>query len=66
MLDEERQTVRSADGSLAYTVFDKCAVRVEVGGWRPALVGGEGMGHDMLCVQGALRLGVDTCGGGHL
>ena len=34
--DEEKQTVRSKDGSTHYTMFDKCAVRcaaVRVGGW---------------------------------
>ncbi len=30
VLDEERQTVRSKDGRVAYTVFDKCAVRIKV------------------------------------
>lgn len=30
ILDEEAQTVRSTDGSVAFSVFDKCAVRISV------------------------------------
>jgi exosome complex exonuclease DIS3/RRP44 len=30
MLDEDKQTVVSADGSMRYSVFDKCAVRISV------------------------------------
>lgn len=30
VLDEEKQTVTSADGSVRFAVFDKCAVRIAV------------------------------------
>ena len=30
MLDEERQSVASRDGSVRYTIFDKAAVRISV------------------------------------
>ncbi len=30
ILDEEAQTVRSTDGSVCFSVFDKCAVRISV------------------------------------
>lgn len=30
LLDEERQTVRTADGSQVYSLFDKCAVSIHV------------------------------------
>jgi exosome complex exonuclease DIS3/RRP44 len=30
LYDEEKQTVRSSDGAVAYTVFDACAVRIAV------------------------------------
>lgn len=30
VLDEERQTVASADGSVRFSIFDKCAVRIAV------------------------------------
>lgn len=30
ILDEEKQTVMSADGRTRFTVFDKCAVRISV------------------------------------
>lgn len=30
LLDEERKTVRSADGRQSFTVFGKCAVRITV------------------------------------
>jgi exosome complex exonuclease DIS3/RRP44 len=30
VLDEDKQTVVSADGSMRYSVFDKCAVRISV------------------------------------
>lgn len=41
LYDEEKQTVRSRDGRLAYTVFDACAVRIcveEAAGNRRTLV----------------------------
>jgi exosome complex exonuclease DIS3/RRP44 len=41
LLDEERQTVRSADGRQSFTIFGKCAVRITVeegAGHRRALV----------------------------
>lgn len=30
ILDEEKQTVISSDGSVRYAVFDKCAVRIAI------------------------------------